>query len=344
MRNILLAGVATLALAAGSLTALSSARADDATLTAVTQDDLPAMIKGDKTVVVFVTGPNCGTCGATEALLAAKGNEKVKFVKFIDNDTTDGAIAIVSPSAGNIVFRAGGFHPTAADIDNVIADITTYATAEDALAAAKKPFKDQLDAVKAEFEAAAQPFRDQLTDLKAKADAAAKQFDDQIAALQDQEEAATSPFRDQFMGVQKDIAADATIADLRTQYAAAREAGDQDKMTAIEGKFAEAIKPYKDKQESIRAAAQAAAKPIEEKIQALSAQADAARKPFMDQVQQVREQAAAALDPIRQKGQKVSEDEAAATTDIGAKVESAEEALTALIEAETPAPADQDKN
>lgn len=337
MRNTILAGVAALAFA-GSVLSLAPARADDASLPSVGPNDAPAMIKGDKTVVVFITGPNCVYCNDAERLLLARANsvDGVSFAKFTDANTTEGAIAIVSPAAGKVVFRAQGFHPTSADIDAVLSDIAAVAASQNALAAAQKPFKQQMAEVKAGFEAAVKPLRAQIADLKAKADAAAKEFEDKIADLQLQQQTIDAPFEAQLEAEEAKLD-NADLAELRSRYATASKAGDQAKMDEIKGQYDAKVKAIQDKIDEIRAAAAAADKSISAESEALVVKANAARKPFEEQIAQVSAQGDTTVAPFRAKAQKIKEDEAAATGELAGKVNAAFEALQAAINAETPA-------
>jgi len=171
MRKSLLAGLTAAIAAVGIAHAEPQAKPS---LQAV--NDVPRL---DKMVAIFVTGPKCSTCDATEQLLVAKSwamSSNFVLYKRVDSYVTEGALQLYLPGDSFAQYEAENLHPSANDIDAVVTGFNKIANLFAERVVVEKPFHDQYKSIEALETSARAP-------VEAKIKALADQRDQAIAVI-----------------------------------------------------------------------------------------------------------------------------------------------------------------
>lgn len=353
-------------------------------LPSVTDD--AQVFNANRTVLVLVTGNNCPACDSSEQVLAkhASRHPEFKILKLAtDDNMSQPSVVMVVPGADEPTYRNTSVTLTEDNVEAFLAARAKSAAEEKPIVAqiaalkaqktiASQSYDEQLDTIRVQADRATANDDAQIANLRAQAQAIRAPFDAQIADQQKLEDAAAAPFELQLMPiraaeataflpilteieqVQKDMAADKTLIDLRDQYAAAKQAGDTAMMDKIADQYKIAAKPYQDKMASIKqkfdtvskqfdsqmapilAQEDAACKQYKDAIADLQAKSDAAAKPYDDQVTALRADEEKILAPYRAQAAPIVTARDKATAPIDAQIDEAQKHLTSLMQSDEP--------
>lgn len=353
--NVLLSTVAALALV-GVMSYSAPARADG--LPAVTQATAKAEVfDAGKPVAVLFVGKDCKDCAAAEALLASKAaaHPGDKFVKLVQDGVTEPGLLVFAPGIQQPVYEADGFHPTASDIDAVLADIDSLTGAYAQKAQIDKPFDDQRAAVKADFTTFVKPWVDQINALKQKLEA-----DPKIVAAKADAEAQKGKMEADpaYKAAQAQIDAlyaKAGVTDLAAQAKKAAAAGDIMGYIQAQGAMQQKLDALSDADKAslqkANDALDAATKPYADAVKADEQKMQAAAAPYIQQAQDIQKAAREAIEKhegpdangkplptsFQARMDKIAQDETAAEAGVSSKINTAQSDLDKLIQAEQPA-------